>query len=208
MKKISIISISLLLAACSTSGDYVTEVTSDSFREEYKTEPVVEAIAANSMTESTMAQAPVQQAEPAMTQKQNMVRVTRTQPMQQQVQQQPRMVTPAASNNKTVRIIAPTRKQVESNKRYGFTIQVIAVDSSAKATNLAKKLPSDHPVWENYKQVNGTQWYTLLYGDYATRSEAKAAIQTLPQMFRDLKPFVKSLDEVKNSPYPKLIKLR
>lgn len=193
MKKISILSLSILLAACST-GNYTADVTTDSFREDYKAQAVAETtVATNTMTEEV-----VEQPKMATSQK-NMVNVSRTEPMAK----------PApVAKTRNVKIIAPTKKQVESFKRYGFTIQVIAVDSAVKAEALAKKLPQGHSVWENYKQVNGTDWYTLLYGDYETRYEAKAAIDTLPQMFKDLKPFVKSLDDVKNSPYPKLKKIR
>ena len=191
MKKISIISLSLLLAACS-SGNYITEVTSDSYKEDYKQEAVVDVIATKKVTEVSVTEkaAPVMQENKA--------------PAVQKPMTKPAPV----SQSKKVRIIAPTQKQIEKHKRFGFTIQVIAVDSSKKAATLAKKLPQDHPVWENYKQVNGTEWFTLLYGDYETRGQAKSAIMTLPKMFRDLKPFVKSLDDVKNSPYPKLNKLR
>ncbi|WP_317918947.1 SPOR domain-containing protein [Vibrio sp. MACH09] len=190
MKKISILSLSMLLAACST-GNYTTDVTTDSFREDYKPQAVAETTVAPNMTEEVVEQQPM-----ASSQK-NMVNVSRTEPMAK-----------PAPKTRNVKIIAPTKKQVESFKRYGFTIQVIAVDSAVKAEQLAKKLPQGHSVWENYKQVNGTDWYTLLYGDYQTRYEAKAAIETLPKMFKDLKPFVKSLDDVKNSPYPKLKKIR
>lgn len=55
--------------------------------------------------------------------------------------------------------------------------------------------------------VNGTKWFTVLYGDYATRLEAKKAISTLPTTFQNLKPFVKSIDDIKNSEYPTLNKL-
>lgn len=195
MKKITIIGLSLLLAACS-SGNYVTEVTSDSYKEDYKPKAVTETMTASKMTEEVVEQKVVQQ---APTQQTNMVRVTHSEPT---------MKPEARAKSNSVQIIAPTPKQVKEYKRFGFTIQVIAVDSSTKAVALARKLPQGHSVWENYKQVNGTDWYTLLYGDYATRSEAQSAIATLPKMFKDLRPFVKSLDDVKNSPYPKLTKLR
>ncbi|MCE7628370.1 SPOR domain-containing protein, partial [Vibrio fluvialis] len=50
-------------------------------------------------------------------------------------------------------------------------------------------------------------WYTVLYGDYATRKEAAEAITTLPSEFQSLKPFVKSIDSIKNSEFPTLNKL-
>jgi septal ring-binding cell division protein DamX len=107
-----------------------------------------------------------------------------------------------------IKILPPTEKQQSESMRFGYTIQVMAVGSSQQALSYANQLPAGNPVWEHYKQVKGNDWHAVLYGDYATKSEAKAAIQTLPKYFRDLKPFVKSLDEIKNSNYPKLVKLR
>ncbi len=93
-------------------------------------------------------------------------------------------------------------------QRFGYTVQVVAVGSQAKVDYFASKLPKDgQPIWENYKIVNGTKWFTVLYGDFATSTEAKKAIAQLPQEFKELQPFVKSIDAIKNSEYPTLNKL-
>jgi len=108
----------------------------------------------------------------------------------------------------TVSITPPTAKQVAMNPRYGYTIQVVAVGSQNKVDQFASKLPKDgQPIWENYKVVNGTKWYTILFGDYATRQEAVKAISELPADFQSLKPFAKSIDSIKNSEFPTLNKL-
>ncbi len=44
----------------------------------------------------------------------------------------------------------------------------------------------------NYKWLTAQKWFTVLYGDYATRLEAKKFISTLPSSLKNLKPFVKS----------------
>jgi septal ring-binding cell division protein DamX len=101
----------------------------------------------------------------------------------------------------------PSKKQ-QMNQRFGYTVQVVAVGSQSKVDSFVNQLPTtSQPVWENYKVVNGTKWFTVLYGDYATKAEAKQAIATLPKTFQNLKPFVKSIDEIKNSAYPTLNKL-
>lgn len=108
-----------------------------------------------------------------------------------------------------VTIVPPSDKQQNSQvARYGYTIQVVAVGSQNKVDHFARNLPNNgQPVWENYKVVNGTKWYTVLFGDYATQADAKQAISQLPNEFKSLKPFVKSIDAIKNSPYPTLNKL-
>lgn len=195
MKKIAIVGLSVVLSAC-VSSDYVTDVKSESYREDYKTamveKPVVSQQGVTSgVTESNVDNTFMPEAQKAPVQKQQVQVVKTTQ-----------KVKPA------VAITPPTAKQKAMNPRYGFTIQVVAVGSQTKVDQFARKLPQDNqPVWENYKVVNGTKWYTVLYGDYATRMDAKQAIAELPAELRSLKPFVKSIDAIKNSQYPTLNKL-
>ncbi|MDG3085459.1 SPOR domain-containing protein [Vibrio hannami] len=193
MKKISIIGLTTLLAACS-SGSYTTDVTSESYKEDFKPQVVASTVPSNeAMTETSMTQ-PKPQAKPNTT--------MLVAPEESTVRAQ------AKPQSKKVKIVAAEQKHRDKVQRFGYTLQVIAVDSAQKAQTLANQLPSGTSVWEHYKRVNGTDWYALLYGDYETKSEAKAAISTLPVYFRELKPFVKSLDDVKNSEYPKLKKLK
>lgn len=170
MKKIAIVGLSVLLSAC-VSGQYTTDVSSESYREDYKVAEVEQPIT-EEVTETVVVSTPAQ-------------------------------TTPA------VAIVPPSDKQQNSQAaRFGYTIQVVAVGTQTKVDQFARMLPnSDQPIWENYKVVNGTKWYTVLYGDYATQADAKQAIAQLPAEFRALKPFVKSIDTIKNSPYPTLNKL-
>ncbi|WP_373953466.1 SPOR domain-containing protein [Vibrio pomeroyi] len=186
MKKIAIATLPLLLAAC-VSDNYITDVTSDSYQEEYKTAKVEAPV--------------VSQSEQTGVVEENVVNVIKTEPVQQKVTQTTR-AKPVAT------VTGPTKKQQDMNQRFGYTVQVVAVGSQSKVDSFVKMLPTtSQPVWENYKMVNGTKWFTVLYGDYATRLEAKKAISTLPTTFQNLKPFVKSIDDIKNSEYPTLNKL-
>ncbi|MGR5117657.1 SPOR domain-containing protein [Vibrio astriarenae] len=185
MKKILLISLTSLLAACA-SDSYVTDVKSESFKEDY----TVSKEATIAEVEATVQEERVVKMSPAP---QEQKKVVKMQPEQQK---------------KPVVIAPPSEKQKAMNPRYGFTIQVAAVGTQAKVDEFARQLPtSGQPVWENYKVVNGTKWYTVLYGDYASRKEAAQAVSQLPSNIRSLKPFVKSIDEIKNSAYPTLNKL-
>ncbi|MCW8336023.1 SPOR domain-containing protein [Vibrio sp. SCSIO 43135] len=192
MKKISIVGLSALLAACS-SGTYTTDVTSESYREDYKVAEVEQPVVtkegtATGVTESNV-ESKVVKMSPETAEKEVVKMKPQTKP--------------------AVAITPPTAKQVAMNPRYGFTIQVVALGSQAKVDQFARKLPMDEqqPIWENYKVVNGTKWYTVLYGDYATRKEAQKAVKSLSEEFQSLKPFVKSIDSIKNSEFPTLNKL-
>ncbi|MGF1719240.1 SPOR domain-containing protein [Vibrio kyushuensis] len=191
MKKISIVGLSVLLSACA-SDTYITDVTSESYKEDYKVAEVDKPVVSSEGTADGITESNVEQ---------NVVKVSPITEEKKVVKK-----TPEAA---AVAIIPPTANQVAMNPRYGFTIQVVAVGSQTKVDEFARKLPMDskQPVWENYKVVNGTKWYTVLYGDYASRVDAKQAIDTLPVEFRNLKPFVKSIDSIKNSEFPTLNKL-
>lgn len=186
MKKIAIVGLSVLLSACST-GSYTVDVSSESYREAYPVAKVDQPVVSqdgtlNGVTENNVA------------------------PTQNKIM--PSTAAKQTQAKPAVSITPPTAKQIAKNPRFGFTIQVVAVGTQTKVDQFARKLPAEgQPIWENYKVVNGTKWYTVLYGDYATRTDAKKAIATLPMEFKNLKPFVKSIDTIKNSEYPTLNKL-
>ncbi|EJU9970642.1 SPOR domain-containing protein [Vibrio alginolyticus] len=188
MKKIAIIGLSVLLSACA-SETYITDVTSESYREDYKSDRISKPIMAS---ENAVVEKDVQPTVVKMTAKPEEKKVVKLTPKEQA---------------KPVKIVPPSKKQA-GIQRFGYTIQVAAVGSQAKVDQFANKLPQNgQPIWENYKVVNGTKWFSVLYGDYATSAEAKQVISTLPAQFQQLRPFVKSIDAIKNSAYPTLNKL-
>jgi septal ring-binding cell division protein DamX len=195
MKKVVIISLVSLLAACSSS-EYTTEVKSESYREDYtpvETTTVAPVAVAATQTEDVKKE-PAAQKAPVQEQKVAATSTTTT-------QTQP-------AKNDVVKIVPPSKKQAEQDFRFGYTIQVVAVGSQAKVATFSDKLPKNgQPIWQNYKVVNGTKWYSILFGDYATKQQAKEAIATLPNEFKNLKPFVRSIDQIKKSEYPTLSKL-
>ncbi len=190
MKKITTISLALLLSACA-SETYTTDVKSESHREEYKTDTIEQPIMAADSDVKEQDVTPTTQAAPA------------TEPVQTV------KVTPKpAATKPVVAVTPPTKQQKAQVKRFGYTVQIVALGSQTQVDKFVAKLPKNQqPIWENYKEVNGTKWFTVLYGDFATRTDAKKAIAALPAEFGKMKPFVKSIDAIKNSDYPTLNKL-
>ncbi|MEZ9707022.1 SPOR domain-containing protein, partial [Vibrio breoganii] len=93
MKKFAIVTLPLLLAAC-VSDDYVTNVTSDSYQEEYKTAKVEAPV--------------VSQSEQTGVVEENVVNVIRTEPVEQKVTQ--------TTKAKPVAVVTgPTKKQQDMN---------------------------------------------------------------------------------------------
>ncbi len=205
MKKVVIVSLAAMLAACA-SGDYTTEVKSESYREDYQP---VEAKAAAPVAVATTTTVAAEKKPVTAAQKSEPKQQVAPQSTAAKAKSQPAPATAQqAESSKVVKIVPPSKKQAEQDYRFGYTIQVVAVGSQDKVTQFADKLPKGtQPVWQNYKVVNGTKWYTLLYGDFASKVKAKQAIQTLPKEFQDLKPFVRSIDKIKKSDYPTLSKL-
>ena len=100
----------------------------------------------------------------------------------------------------------PTYEYVEAAKD-GYTIQVLALSHNQGFTTYLNKLPSNQPVWTNKKMLDGLPWYTLLFGQYETREQAKRALNALPQDVKTYGPFIRKIDDIKASPSPKLTKL-
>ncbi len=199
MNKIAIVSLSALLAACSSSS-YTTDVTSESHREEYKVDSISEPVVTNSGMAEGIVEKNVQPQEPVSVKPQiePTPQAVQEVPQQKPIEKKVVKMTPPAEAS--VAIIPPTAKQNAMNPRYGYTIQIVAVGSKNKIAQFTNRLPKDgQPVWENYKVVNGSPFYTVLYGDYATRKEALKAIAELPANVKSLKPFAKSIDAIKNS---------
>lgn len=210
MKKMALISLSVLLTACA-SGTYTSNVNTESQREEYKTEPVSQPIIfEDSFTEQALADTFSQKSEETLTiEEQLAVEAKPVVNVTPQENTKPVIkMNPKTEPKPVVSLAPPAQKQTPTDKQYGYTIQVAALGSQAKIAEFARTLGTgDQPIWENYKVQNGNKWYTLLYGDYATRAEAQAAIAELPAQFKALKPFIKSIDAIKNSDYPSLNQL-
>ena len=129
MKKIAIIGLSVLLSAC-VSETYITDVTSESYREDYKSDAVSKPIMAS---ESAVVEQDVKPEVVKMTAKPEEKKVVKLTPKEQV---------------KPVKIVPPSKKQA-GIQRFGYTIQVVAVGSQAKVDQFANKLPQNgQPIWE------------------------------------------------------------
>lgn len=108
-----------------------------------------------------------------------------------------------------ISLVAPSSQQLLSNPRYGFTIQLMATANTNNRSEFIQSLPNTSvPVWQNKKVVNGKNIVAILYGDYKDTETATRALNSLPMSLQNLRPFVKSIDKIKNSDYPVLSKLR
>lgn len=89
----------------------------------------------------------------------------------------------------------------------GYTLQIIALTRQQDLSSHTEMLGEEQPVWMNKKIVKNMPWYTVLYGNFATPAEARAAIKQLPAKIQAFKPFVRSMASIKSSDNPELTKL-
>lgn len=194
MKKIVTLALAAVITGCA-GGSYTTQITSNSSEETYSFTQEKAVVEMEPIMET--APPPVEVMEPIITQ---------TAPASV-VSQEVIVKDTAPVNNGGVKIMPPSKKQMVEHRRFGYTIQVMALSHDKELKNRTKALPSNNPIWMNQKEVNGSPWYTILYGDFATKQQAKAAIASLPAKVRAYGPFVRSIDDIKNSAYPKMQKL-
>ncbi|MCW8329416.1 SPOR domain-containing protein [Photobacterium sp. SDRW27] len=190
MKKVAVLAVVAALAGCASDSDNMQIITSSS--EETYTEEQL-----SSMEQIREAK----ETQPVVALKEEVVE---PQPVKQVVKQEPKKQPPKQQLKQQPK--KPAYKYAKTASE-GYTIQVLALSHNKGFTPYINKLPSDQPVWMNKKELQGLPWYTLLFGHYDTREEAKRALNALPRDVKNYGPFIRSLDEIKSSPSPKLTKL-
>lgn len=82
-----------------------------------------------------------------------------------------------------------------------YTVQLASVDSDAGFAELIEQSGlSDQPHWTHITRRNGQPWHLLLWGQFATLSEASVAIQSLPTNVRAAGPWPRRIGDVLNEP--------
>lgn len=91
-----------------------------------------------------------------------------------------------------------------------FTIQVLALteERQADVKSYIYHIQGQQPIWVNWKKTQGNRWYAVIYGDFATKEEAKYMIDQLPVEVRQQGPFIRSFGDVKNDQQTDVFRLR
>ncbi|WP_417878954.1 SPOR domain-containing protein [Vibrio sp.] len=207
MKKIAIISLSVLFLAACSSANYDDEVSTETYQETYQTDKVPqpltesEAPLEQDLTTNSTQTTETSVIEPATleTPTESSKKVVKLSP--------PANETKAESSESNVKVFYPEQDDVAQPATSHYLVQVASLQSEKFLTNTAKGLPENQPKWENVKTVNGKQWHSLLFGNFKTAEEAKDAIMRLPASYKNMGPFVKSVKSITNSQYPTLKKL-
>ncbi|GEM79373.1 SPOR domain-containing protein [Vibrio superstes] len=168
MKKTAIVSLALLLAACSSS-DYESDVQSESYQENYQT----------NQTEVDENKAEIVEEDVAI------VEEEASEIKEQDAADTEEVAKESEAPAKTS-ALAPTE---------GFSIQLATISDEEKAKAFAKALNTESALWLQAKEINDKPVYSVLMGDFGDYDEAKAAVAALPEGLQKLKPFVKNFTD-------------
>ncbi|GEA50386.1 cytochrome c biogenesis protein CcdA [Vibrio inusitatus NBRC 102082] len=168
MKKTAIVSLALLLAACSSS-DYESDVQSESYQENYQ----------SSQTEVDESKAEIEEEDVAIVEEQV-----------SEIEEQDAVETDEVAKGSEAQAegtaLAPTE---------GFSIQLATISDEEKARAFGKALNAESDLWLQSKEINNKPVYSVLMGDFGDYDEAKAAVASLPDGLQKLKPFVKNFTD-------------
>lgn len=89
-----------------------------------------------------------------------------------------------------------------------FTIQVLALSEERDIRGYIREIKGQDPIWVNWKHSLGNRWYAVIYGDFASKEEAKRVIDNLPPRIRQQGPFVRSFAEVQNDKQTDVFRMR
>ena len=89
-----------------------------------------------------------------------------------------------------------------------FTIQVLALSEERDIRYYIREIQGQDPIWVNWKHSLGNRWYAVIYGDFASKEEAKRAINSLPPRIRQQGPFVRSFAEVQSDKQTDVFRMR
>ncbi|KLV05376.1 cell division protein DamX [Photobacterium aquae] len=91
-----------------------------------------------------------------------------------------------------------------------FTIQVLALreERQRDVKNYIRSIHGQQPIWVNWKRSQGYHWYAVIYGDFATKAEARYMIDQLPADVRQQGPFIRSFAEVQSDKQTDVFRLR
>ncbi|CAG22846.1 SPOR domain-containing protein [Photobacterium profundum] len=89
-----------------------------------------------------------------------------------------------------------------------FTIQILAISQERDVRDYISEIKGQDPIWVNWKRSRGQNWYAVIYGDFATKDEAKRVIDGLSFNIRQQGPFVRSFADVQSDKKTDVFRMR
>lgn len=89
-----------------------------------------------------------------------------------------------------------------------YTVQILALSEERNLRGYLQPITGNEPIWVNWKRVDGRNWYAVIYGNFATKDEARQATQSLPASVQAQGPFPQSFAAVKADKEGQVYQLR
>ncbi|PSV27129.1 MULTISPECIES: SPOR domain-containing protein [unclassified Photobacterium] len=89
-----------------------------------------------------------------------------------------------------------------------YTVQILALSEERNLRGYLQPITGNEPIWVNWKHVDGRNWYAVIYGNFATKDEARQAIHSLPASVQAQGPFPLSFAKVKADKEGQVYQLR
>lgn len=77
-----------------------------------------------------------------------------------------------------------------------YVLQLIATTDPARMASFRSSLPKDLQLASYQRITNGQRWHVLVYGGFPSIAQARAAINRLPAMAREQKPWAKPVSQI------------
>jgi septal ring-binding cell division protein DamX/type II secretory pathway predicted ATPase ExeA len=77
-----------------------------------------------------------------------------------------------------------------------YVVQLIAAADPARIASFRKELPADLKLASYQRITSGQRWHVLVYGDFPSIAQARAAINQLPSIAREQKPWAKPVSQI------------
>ena len=77
-----------------------------------------------------------------------------------------------------------------------YTIQVLALKTEADIQSYIQRINKNQPVWVNWKQSRGQEWFAVTTGNFPTKDAAYQAMNELPRHVQNSHPFLLSFGEL------------
>lgn len=87
---------------------------------------------------------------------------------------------------------------VDKQNLQHYTIQLARSKDMEWILKLASTSRLEQPMIQFSSETKGEEWHNLIYGSFATKEEAEAAVKTLPDALRKWTPWVRQFAEVRS----------